>query len=546
MKKKSRILIVAAAVLVGVVLALVLGALPGGDGKDSFFVDLLSDEFEEEVDMTAWSYDEEQGVYYQENVPYVTNQEEYANCLLSIYVPQGFFEGTEQEDGLYSCILKQDGSSGIYSVEGAAYILDLNSEDTSAYLSDGLIVVDVKTDSDAVLSVAELKAAIRFLRYHGETLPGAAEKIYVSGFGTSATLAVALGATGDLITYEDYLKDMGAVLSDAEGESISDAVLGVMAYCPQVGPDALDSSYAWLVGQYHSDIYQDSSLAGALYEYLAADYVSYIQNANLMDEYGNVLTLGDDGVSGTYYDTVLEQLQISLNQFLSYVAFPYTDGDGNTYESPEAYITALNASEEWVTYDSEQAYATIKSLEGYANNYLSPADTISAYDALDGSSSLNEFFAVAGDSGKHFSSRLNNVLTENEDALSSLVATEESGSDNFFDAFQLSMEAEDTLGSSQEKRMNMLNPLFYLLSSQEGYGNSTAASYWRINTGAASQEASLPQIINLYTALSRTKSVTSLELTLLWDKGYEEAELMDSAEVNVREWIRTCEATNAQ
>ena len=52
-------------------------------------------------------------------------------------------------------------------------------------------------DAGAPAGVTDLKAAIRYLRYHGDELPGDTEQIFSFGMSGGGAQSALLGATGD-------------------------------------------------------------------------------------------------------------------------------------------------------------------------------------------------------------------------------------------------------------------------------------------------------------------------------------------------------------
>ncbi|BAK98776.1 hypothetical protein OBV_15780 [Oscillibacter valericigenes Sjm18-20] len=276
-----------------------------------------------------------------------------------------------------------DSTSGtVASVSIAASAVPLAAEGSSSATestapsstadNDG---TDDSVTGSAPWDVTDLKAAVRYLRYNAAVLPGDEERIFTFGTGGGAQ-SVLMGVTGDCELYTPYLEGIGAAMTDANGNSLSDAVFGSMSWCPITSLDYADEAYEWSTGQYeNSGTRADGLFTSTLSDDLAASYVEYINTLGLTGEDGTALTLeqSEDGIytAGTYYDYLMGVIETSLNNFLADTQFPYTP-DNNTkavfaggdngmpqknteisiYATAEDYIAALNTDVVWITYDA--------------------------------------------------------------------------------------------------------------------------------------------------------------------------------------------------
>lgn len=62
--------------------------------------------------------------------------------------------------------------------------------------------------------VTDLKDAIRYIRYNGETIPGDTDSIFVFGMSGGGEQSALVGATGDSELYKPYLEVIGALMVD--------------------------------------------------------------------------------------------------------------------------------------------------------------------------------------------------------------------------------------------------------------------------------------------------------------------------------------------
>ena len=461
------------------------------------------------------------------------------------------------------------------------------------YTSQGFVYVHAGCrgrDDGAPAGVTDLKAAIRYIRYCDDVIAGDAESIFVFGMSGGGAQAAIVGATGDSELYDPYLEAIGAV------QGVSDAVVGSMDWCPITNLDTADEAYEWMMGATRSGLTDDEQ---AISDALATAFAEYINSAGFTDADGNALTLTEssDGIyqSGTYYEYIKSVIEQSLNNFLADTEFPYDassssngggmggapsggapsgekpdgdmpsgekpdgvpsgskpDGDtgeeatsiedvdditrndtsssgvstSGTYETAQDYIDALNANGEWITYDESTNTATITSIEDFVSACKNASKNLGAFDQLDAGQGENTLFGYGDGSGAHFDSTLADILTE----LGSSYASD----------YTADLSKTDSVGYTAQQRVNMYTPLYYLLESQEGYGTSTVAKYWRIRTGINQGDTSLTTEVNLALALENYDGVESVDFETVWGQGHTEAERTGDSTSNFIEWVNSC------
>ena len=461
------------------------------------------------------------------------------------------------------------------------------------YTSQGFVYVHAGCrgrDDGAPAGVTDLKAAIRYIRYCDDVIAGDAESIFVFGMSGGGAQAAIVGATGDSELYDPYLEAIGAV------QGVSDAVVGSMDWCPITNLDTADEAYEWMMGATRSGLTDDEQ---AISDALATAFAEYINSAGFTDADGNTLTLTEssDGIyqSGTYYEYIKSVIEQSLNNFLADTEFPYDassssngggmggapsggapsgekpdgdmpsgekpdgapsgskpDGDtgeeatsiedvdditrndtsssgvstSGTYETAQDYIDALNANGEWITYDESTNTATITSIEDFVSACKNASKNLGAFDQLDAGQGENTLFGYGDGSGAHFDSTLADILTE----LGSSYASD----------YTADLSKTDSVGYTAQQRVNMYTPLYYLLESQEGYGTSTVAKYWRIRTGINQGDTSLTTEVNLALALEYYDGVESVDFETVWGQGHTEAERTGDSTSNFIEWVNSC------
>ena len=565
------------------------------------------------IDNTAWLYNAEDDVYYQIGISYCANPADASYETLSVFVPGAYMTATDNGDGTYTCELS-DKRIGNYTAATAPIVFPINTPGYSAqealteytsltdYTDAGFVYVHAGCrgrDAGAPAGVTDLKAAIRYLRYSADSLPGDEESIFTFGMSGGGAQSAVVGSTGDSTLYDAYLDQIGAV------SGYSDAVKGSMCWCPITNLDTADEAYEWTLGSTRSGLSDEEQ---AISDALAEAYASYVNEAGLTAPDGTVLTLeeSEEGIyqSGTYYDYMKSVIETSLNNFLSDTEFPYdassasqgggmghggmgghgkgqkpdfADGEkpdfangeapegmdgGNlpdgsasadngeqnfeamdditrnstssglslsgTYETAQDYIDALNANGEWVTYDSETNTVSITSIADFVKALKNASKNLGAFDQLDAGQGENTLFGYGDGSGAHFDATLSGILSE-------------LGSD-YASAYTEDLTKTDSAGNTAETRLNMYTPLYYLLPSQEGYGSSSVAQYWRIRTGINQGDCALSTEMNLALALENYEGVDSVDFETVWGQGHTMAERTGESTSNFVEWVNACMA----
>lgn len=576
------------------------------------------------LDMSAWNYDSDHDVYWQIGVSYCAKPDATDYESMGIYVPGAYMDAQKNEDGTYTCTINTQNEVNGYTSETAPIVMPINTAGYSAqaaptsysydgiseYLESGFIYVyagcrgrnngenedGTSYSGGAPWGVTDLKAAIRYLRYNGNNLPGDTDRIFTFGHSGGGAQSALMGATGDNELYFEYLESIGAAMLDEDGNYISDAVSGAMSWCPITSLDQADEAYEWMMGQYSdSGTRADTTWTSALSDDLANEFATYINQLGLTDEDGNVLTLtsSEDGIytSGTYYDYVLKTIETSLNNFLSDTEFPYTSGgsvemadggfagggetpkgekpedgelpdrelptDGElpsgekpskgmgksgrdtesvTYETAQDYIDSLNSDVEWISYDSETNTATITSVGDFVTHCKNASKDVGAFDSLDTSQAENMLFGNAENDALHFDVIMSNLLIAN----SSKYEQYSDYDSSYAKAYEEDMDNVDELNVATSVRQNMYNPMYYLSNYYDGYGTSTVAKYWRINSGIAQGDTSLTTEMNLALALQAYDGVESVDFTTVWGQGHTTAERTGSSSENFIQWVNEC------
>ncbi|MFC8512140.1 esterase [Streptomyces sp. NPDC057257] len=528
-----------------------------------------------ELDPTAWSYDSANDVYYQLGKVYVTNPAatDYEN--LSIYVPGAYLTATANSDGTtYTAKPNPKGTVGAYSGRTAPIVIPVNTpgyaaqkpatsysySSVSQYLAAGHIYVwpgmrgkdsSTSTRNDAApWAVTDLKAAIRFLRYNKSVLPGSTDDIVLFGMSGGGAQASVGGSSGDSPLYFPYLRSLGAAMEDANGRPLSDAVAGVMAWCPITNLQEANLSYEWNMGQFASTGTRASGTWTSAYSAdLAKAWPKYVNRLGLRDEHGRRLELTESSsgtyLAGSYYDHLIGVITTSLNNFLADNTFPYTittqggppgsgqTGTSTTYETVEDYIAYLNTNSTWVTYDSATNTATVSGLEGFVDSQKNANKPVGAFDGYSRGQGENSVFAMALNSPSHFVPLSRDVIKANE---TKYATYSDWNSDYGYAAYDSDFAKKDSVGKDMAWRADAYNPLYYLSPAFAGYRRSQVARHWRIRTGIMQGDTANTTEINLQLALLNY-GIRDVDFATVWAKAHTQAERTGDPTTNFIAWV---------
>ena len=485
-------------------------------------------------DLTKWHYNEEFDLYYQTGIGYCEKPANEQYEKLAVFVPGAYLDASDNGDGTYTCKVSESAELNGYSAATAPIMMPIETpgyasakaldddilamrksilEQLSDYTSQGFVIAMSGCrgiSEGAPTGATDLKAAIRYIRYADDVIAGDAESIFVYGMSGGGAQATILGASGDSELYDPYLEAIGAV------QGVSDAVAGVMAWCPVTNLDTANAEYEWMMGCTRP---KRTDELNAISDKLAHAYAAYVNQAGFTDESGKPLTLteSEEGIyqAGSYYDHVKDVIETSLNHYLTDTKF--------TNITAQDYINSLNTDKKWVIYDKTTNTATITSVADFAKHCKTASDLPVAFDGLRGKNTL---FGSSEGERSHFDRILADILTE----MNSEYAAD----------FAADLAKANFVGHTVETRVNLYSPLFYLMKSREGYGTSNIAKYWRIRSGIEQKTNSLTTEINLALALKSCDKVDNVDFETVWAQDHTEAERSGNSTENYIAWVNTC------
>jgi hypothetical protein len=525
-----------------------------------------------DFDKTNWSFDSTNGVYYQIGVVYCLNTTNTDYQSFGIYVPKEYLTCTQSGEK-YSCEINSSGKKESFTASTAPIVMPVNTPGYSAmkapttyeyntvseFIKKGIIYLyagcrgryetSTTFTSGAPWAVVDLKTAIRYVRYNKKLIPGDKDKIYTFGMSGGGAQSCLMGVTGNSELFTKYLEANGAAMKDSEGKDIKDNIKGSQCWCPITNLDTADEAYEWNMGQYYSTgTRADGTFTKLLSDDLAAEYVKYVNAIKLKDPKGNELTLTETN-KGSYYDFLKSVIEESLNNFFKDTTFPYTPDTrpgpfpphteselSVTYNNISEYIAAKNNGTEWLLYDEATKKASITSVGDFVKNCKNARKNVGAFDDLNWGQVENQVFGTSPDEKvKHFDQILYNLLNTNK----AKYEGKEGWKDTYPEEYLNDFGDVDSIGNNVTTRLNMYNPMYYLIDYYGGNGTSDVADYFRINTGLFQSDTGNVVEMNLYLALLNYGK--NVEFTTVWEKEHVEAERTGTSTANFISWVTEIE-----
>lgn len=224
-----------------------------------------------------------------ENIFYVSNIEDSVYQTLNIYVPETLKNGNMTPiflrtyiGGYMAATAKSPSASdatGRALKEGYVVCIPGSRGANSTITKDGKTIYT----GIAPNGLLDLKAAIRYLRYNDNAIPGSAERIIIDGTSAGGAMSALVGSTGDRPEYDEYLRKMGAART-------SDKVFASVCYCPITDLNHADMEYEWLYGCTNTGVRHLNADQTTISNELAAECPNYINSLNLKDDAGNAIT----------------------------------------------------------------------------------------------------------------------------------------------------------------------------------------------------------------------------------------------------------------
>ncbi|MDC7291102.1 hypothetical protein NXH76_25270 [Blautia schinkii] len=465
-----------------------------------------------------WFYNEKRKCWCLTDVLYTEKAMAPEYQRLSIFVPKPYMK----EKG----VIDEEGRMNGYNARNVPVVFENNSAGymqmkhkwlddgrcmAQQYLDCGFVYISCgnrgkeSVDEHGLLcgkvpaNLVDLKTAIRFLRYNQEWLPGNYERIISVGCSAGGAMSTLLAVTGNHRDYEPYLRENGAIMEER------DDVYAAQIYCPIIDLEHADLAYEWNFG---ADRENEASHAGpagvmtpfqeALSRELRKRYIRYFNNLKLKHpQTDEILTLGDDGRSGSGYSYLMDCLENSAADFLR----RKKDSEVSDGIAVNQYVSERK---EWLDWDGEQAH--IRDLDIYVLEYRRRMKPCTAFDILNGTCNENEVFGTAGHPFIHFS-------REVAESIQTLKESFPQEYEQYYESYR-----KDTVDEAQAQRVSLYNPMNYIGKGREG----NAPDYYRIRVGAFDADTSWA--VSMALALRLSEAGKNVDYALVWDQPHGQAD----------------------
>ena len=457
---------------------------------------------------------------YQYSVVYVTNPVPVVSGgvttfdyeSMNIYVPSNATED--------SPIILQDnnggwngGTAGTSVTDGGNY--DGINNKVGQALKAGYVIANVGCRSrlpgrnqdvngnyiaHAPAQVVDVKAAIRYLRYNDDAMPGTTDRIIITGTSGGGALGVAIAASGNSSDYYPYLYELGAAGVTCDEESgactstLDDDVFGTVLYCAITDLDHMDAAYEWMYNATRAELGIYSAEQMDASDWLAVDYVRYFNGLGLRDENGKRLTaphfrnaikaLAEKEVEDAYVEIGPDQMADDITA-LSYPDSSWysVDGDGKATVDMDKYLYFVVQN---------------RALKGVpaSDNVGSPLPFIPPFSES----------TLAGTTSQEYSNFAE--WSWNNNAIP--------GDGVGYDDTGLPWRAfiQTNTGKAVLQQMKMINPMPYLLSDTEG----DSAPYWYFRHGMIDRDTAFSVEAALYYAVLNANDVSNTNFEFAWLK----------------------------
>jgi hypothetical protein len=432
-----------------------------------------------------------------EGIVYVQHPVDTTYQSMNIYIPEQYFSGgtingyTSKTAPIFfpnSIGGYMPGPAGSPSIgkeigggAGAAQIGATGSPNAALYaLYHGYVVAEPgargRTNKDregnnigtAPACIVDLKAAVRYLRYNDQLMPGDAEKIISDGTSAGGAVSALLGATGNSPDYKPYLVELGAA-------DKRDDIFATMAYCPITNLDNADSAYEW-------------------------------QFAGINDYYSMNISFVDGAITRTTTHCTMTDAQIKLSDDLKRMFPAYVNSLGLV--SPDGVALRLDSN----------GNGTFKE---YVESFL----IASAQRAVDGRVDMTPYPWIATRDGKvtaidfeeqvRYMSRMKAAPSFDDVGLTA-AENNEFGTARVdamhFTQFSLANSTSSS-NIADSKIIKMMNPMNYI-----GAPGVSASPHWRIRYGTKDSNTGLA-IPVILAALLETKGL-DVDFAMPWDLGH--------------------------
>jgi hypothetical protein len=305
--------------------------------------------------------------------------------------------------------------------------------------------------------------------------------IISSGGSAGGALSALLGASGNSSLYYSYLSAIGAADAD-------DNIFAVGAWSPITNLDHADMAYEM---EYSSLEYSGSTVNSTLSSALIAEFDSYQDGLALTDKRGSLGTLTSSNIT-----------EYILEEYMEPSLYKYVEAGG----SAPSYATCTSSActFTFANYLTNSIGTRGKSAPAF-DAFFDITSSSSYYDTVVNTTCPAETLEFGNPSGSTSSYSGTNCST---------------GSPRHFTDF--SSEAMDgaDISSSMQTTVDMMNPMYYLMTAISSGDSSGVAKYWYIRDGSIATDTSAYIIVDLATAAENLLGTGYVNASEDWGKGH--------------------------
>jgi len=395
------------------------------------------------------------------------------------------------------------------------FVSDSDTDNSGAALAAGYVIVNVGTRSRGLIAadgtypghapavVVDAKAAIRYLKYNDELMPGSADKIVITGTSGGGGLSTAVAASGNSPDYYPYLAEIGAAGIEANGNksTLTDDVFATIAYCAITDFPHADMAYEW---QYSftrlvDDNYTDGPFDARVSAELAGQYPAYLESLGLVLEDGTPL-------NANTMPRAIEAL-VKAGTEKAMAAGETVPDLGEDWAFTQRDGSVLVVTNDWLDVDNDTD--TVLSIDyGKYLEFVTTTAKLKTAPAFENYGTplqyrMNES-NLSGDETTEYSHWLgwswdNDIIPDNGVGLDDTNLT--------FDMFM-----KTAAGQAVVQQMKMINPMPYLISDEEG----DSAPYWYVRHGIRDRDTSFAVEVALFYAIQNDPTVDDANYALAY------------------------------
>ena len=469
--------------------------------------------------------------WYVDN--YCTKPNRAQDQLINVYVPEN---ATKQSPIIFivnNAGWRMDDYPTNTIVDGRDY--DGTNDKIGVALKEGYVVVSYGCRSRAngvtdgrylghsPATMADTKAAIRYLRYNRKALPaGNTERIIVTGTSGGGALSTVIAASGNSKDFYPSLYEIGAagITKNADGtysseKGIGDNVFAAISYCPITDLGHGDAAYEWLYQDVRKSLYKAGKMK---YDYadeatimqasaeLADIYSNYIDGLGLKDENGDALT--SSNLNAFIERLMRREIELSIKEFGTEQMKKDVEqeirhrGPRRGHSEPTAVKYRENNG--WLTFNEDGTWAYDYNKHRYyvaLYTTLKPAPSFSNQGIYDIMMNEDNLFGSEQDEYCPF-----NPYSWNHDTRKNNVGKDDTGMT--WDEF---MQTEAGKALALETKMTCA--MDYMLE-----GKSDAAPYWYVRHGMDDRDASWAVEATLFASIMNSPQVKAHNVGFAWLK----------------------------